>query len=628
MKQAVILAGGKGTRLKERLGDLPKPLIDLDGVPLLERQILLLKKYDFDSVFILVNYQAQKIIDFCNTKNNWDIDIRCIDDGEPRGTAGAILNIIDCLEDEFLVVYGDTMLEVDINRFYDFHMQKQGVAATLFLHPNDHPHDSDLVELNDAKNIIGFNPYPHDDSKYLPNLVNAALYWVSKTALLDYKKLSGLIDFGKNLFPMMLVDGKLLRGYNSPEYIKDVGTPSRIDTAVRDFRSGKIQRASLEKKQKAIFIDRDGTINYEVNHLNNANAFKLMPNVGSSIKKINVAEYKVCVVTNQPVIARGDCSLIELKQIHNKLETLIAKDGAFIDRIFYCPHHPDSGFEGEVKEYKIKCDCRKPNTLMIKNAVDELNIDVEKSWLIGDTSTDIELAKKTGLTSVLVETGYAGTDEKYANTPDFVMEDFSAAIEFILEKYPTLFEKIEKQVSLVNAGDVIFVGGQSRSGKSTFSKILANVLKQRGINSHIIKTDNWLKNSAERGNGVLARHDYVGFSDILEKIRSRKKSIDLSLPFYFKKTRKSLERNFNITVNEKDVVIVEGVIALHYANQYDVHKYYIELREDLRKKRMRREYAIRGEASSFDEIYKSRLEDEFMWVDATAKNSIRVNFNE
>lgn len=107
MKQAVILAGGKGTRLSSRLNGLPKPMIDLCGIPLIERQILLLKRFNFTDVIILVNYASDKIIDFCEKNNNWGLNVTCIDDVEPKGTAGAILNIFEFLNDYFLVIYGD-----------------------------------------------------------------------------------------------------------------------------------------------------------------------------------------------------------------------------------------------------------------------------------------------------------------------------------------------------------------------------------------------------------------------------------------------------------------------------------------------------------------------------------------
>ena len=290
MKQAVILAGGKGTRLKERLGDLPKPLIDLCGKPLLQRQMELLLSHQFTDVLILVNHNAQQIIDFCNTRNNWGINVRCIDDGEPLGTAGAVLSIHDRLFDDFLVMYGDTMLDVDLTRFYNFHASQKNTAATIFLHPNDHPVDSDLVEIDDHALVRKFHPYPHDDDKCYPNLVNAALYYLRRIPLAKIRINKKQLDFGKDLFPWMLENNHLILGYNSFEYIKDCGTPQRIDKVSSDFLSGRIERARLDKKQAAVFLDRDGTINYEVNHLAKQEDFILLPGVGSAIKALNNSE--------------------------------------------------------------------------------------------------------------------------------------------------------------------------------------------------------------------------------------------------------------------------------------------------------------------------------------------------
>ena len=227
MKQLVILAGGKGTRLRERLGNLPKPLVDICGTPLLERQVLLAKQFGITHVLVLVNHAAQMIVDYCASRNNWGLDVECIDDGTPRGTAGATLAVFERLADEFLVMYGDTMLNVDLERFHAFHAQDPASAATLLLHPNDHPHDSDLVELDDASRIIDFHSYPHDASRDYPNLVNAALYWLRKPAFRRWHAKPGIFDFAKELFPAMIQAGVTLRGYNSPEYIKDIGTPAR-----------------------------------------------------------------------------------------------------------------------------------------------------------------------------------------------------------------------------------------------------------------------------------------------------------------------------------------------------------------------------------------------------------------
>ena len=147
--------------------------------------------------------------------------------------------------------------------------------------------------------------------------------------------------------------------YNSPEYIKDCGTPDRLDASIKDFKTGKISNFNLNKPQRVIFLDRDGTINEDVDHLNNIKNFNLLEGVTEAIRLINESNYRCIVITNQPVIARGECSHDELENIHNFMEKLLGNEKAFLDRIYFCPHHPDAGFIGEVPSLKIRCKCRK-----------------------------------------------------------------------------------------------------------------------------------------------------------------------------------------------------------------------------------------------------------------------------
>jgi histidinol-phosphate phosphatase family protein len=628
MKQLVILAGGKGTRLSERLGDLPKPLIDVCGVPLLERQILLAKRYDFERVLILVNYRAEAIVQFCHSKDNWGLDIQCINDGEPRGTAGAVLQVIDHLEDEFLLMYGDTMLEVDLQRFHQYHAADFDAAATLFLHPNDHPHDSDLVDIDECGNIVGFYPYPHDPNSYFPNLVNAALYWIRKPSLLPWIAYSnGVLDFAKQLFPVMLKNGYQLRGYKSPEYIKDCGTPKRIDKVCADFISGKISRASLDYEQMAVFLDRDGTINREVNHLNSVEQFELLPGVENAIRRLNQFEYRVCVVTNQPVIARGECSPQALCKIHNKMETLLGREGAFVDQIVFCPHHPDNGYKGEVPELKIDCHCRKPKTGMIDALVSDLNIARSRSWMIGDTTADILTGRNAGLKSILVETGYGGLDGKYWITPDFIVPDLASGISFILDIYPALTRAIEPLTVSIQPGDVVFIGGQSRSGKSSLSSVMRDVLESRGFNSHIISTDRWLLNEAERGTDVLSRHDAIHINEMMASICDASlRPNKFFLPGYRKSRRENISNIETINVLPLDIVIFEGVVALHFAELLKArHRYFVEIDESVRKERVIREYKIRGYSNENAEaIYLERFLEEVPWVAKTGLGAVHL----
>jgi histidinol-phosphate phosphatase family protein len=430
--QAVILAGGKGTRLAERLGgSLPKPLVDVDGEPLLGRVMRHLMGHGVDDFLLLVNHGAEHIARFVARPEYHGVRVRLVDDGEPRGTAGAVLGAFDDLDDRFIVIYGDTLLNVDITALMAAH-EAAHADATLFLHPNDHPHDSDIVETGDDGRVLRFHPYPHAPGTELPNLVNAALYVVEKRALTPYRGISVPSDFGRNLFPQMLEDGASLRGYASFEYIKDIGTPKRLEKAERALRSGVVARASLSMPQKAVFVDRDGTLNEHRGFLREPGELHLLPGVAEGIARLNENEFRVIVVTNQPVIARGETTFEGLRQIHNRLETLLGEKGAFVDAIYFCPHHPDRGFAGEVPELKIDCDCRKPATGMITRAARALHVDLARSWMIGDTPRDMETARRAGLRAILVRTGEQGRDGDFDVTPEFTCDSFSDAVRIVL----------------------------------------------------------------------------------------------------------------------------------------------------------------------------------------------------
>ena len=629
MRQAVILAGGKGTRLRERLGGRPKPLVDICGVPLLEHQVSLVKRHCFNSVLILVNHAAEQIVHFCAQKSNWNLAIELVDDGTPRGTAGATLAAYDRLAEEFLIIYGDTMLEVDLTRFHARHSQAPAAAATLLLHPNDHPHDSDLVEMDNDGCIRAFHPYPHEFARNYPNLVNAALYWVNKRALLPWRDEPGPLDFAKELFPAMLRRGLTLKGYRSPEYIKDVGTPTRLEQVCCDVRSGKVTRGSLDRPQAMVFMDRDGTINREVDHLANEEQFQLLPGVGASIRRLNASEYRCCVVTNQPVVARGECTEEGLRKIHNKMETLLGREGAYVDGIYYCPHHPHGGYPGERPELKVDCGCRKPKTGLIDRAVADFNVERGRSWMVGDTSVDSEMARRAGLRSILVETGCAGLDYRFWALPDIVVPDLTEAVSFILDRYPLLLSLCSEFAAGIGEGAVVLVGGQSRSGKSTFASVLCDALRARGRMAKVLAADRWLRNEAEREPGVLGRYDMAALQRVVDHLTSRTARAELLLlPAYHKLRRERVESVEQLPVAASDVVVIEGTVALALTTPASVetHRYHVEIAEEERRERVLKEYRLRGmERTQAAQIYASRKVDEFPVVANLGRISVAVS---
>jgi histidinol-phosphate phosphatase family protein len=245
---------------------------------------------------------------------------------------------------------------------------------------------------------------------------------------------NAVLDFGKDLLPAMLRRGAKLLGYNSPEFIKDIGTPQRYDHVCAQYAAGIVQRSSLAVPQPAVFLDRDGTLVPEVSAqgLRSAEELELLPGVAEAIHALNHAGVRAILVTNQPVVAKGFCTEADLRQIHNKLETLLGREHAFLDRIYYCPHHPEKGFPGERPELKIACACRKPQPGLILQAQRDLNIDLAQSWMIGDTTTDVQTARNAGVKSILVRTGHGGKDGKHAVTPDHAFDTLREAVRFVL----------------------------------------------------------------------------------------------------------------------------------------------------------------------------------------------------
>lgn len=447
--KTVIMAGGRGTRIAELFPDIPKPLIPIksgSGVvkPVLQWEIESLRNQGFKDIILTVSHMHEKIEAYFGDGSKYGVHIQYFVEAAPLGNAGALFKLRNQLDAPFLLLNADVIFEIDFNRFIAFHMKKKaecGGLATIFTHPNNHPYDSGIVITDDYNCVTAWLTKEDKRSEYYKNRVNAGLHVIDPKILdmaverdkinveligcLDENGKIRRVDLDRQILKPICEKGVVF-SYDSPEYVKDMGTPERYEQVSRDFFSGIVAAKNLKNRQKAIFLDRDGTINKYVGFLRDTEEFELIDGVAEAIKKINSSRYLAIVVTNQPVIARGEVTASQLQKIHDKMETLLGQEGAYIDALYYCPHHPHRGYEGEITDLKIDCNCRKPKPGLLLRAAEDFNIDLNSSWIIGDGATDIKAGQNAGTHTVLIGTGEYGQN--------ITTNSLLSAVEKILDK--------------------------------------------------------------------------------------------------------------------------------------------------------------------------------------------------
>lgn len=406
--KTVIMAGGKGTRIASVNAEVPKPMIPILGKPILEYQLECLRDQGYTEFILVIGHLGHVVKDYFGdgggispaTGKPFGVSIEYVVEEEPLGTAGALCLLRDALTEDFLLLCGDVIFDIDVRRFYDFHRETGGLA-TLFTHPNSHPYDSGIIAADEKGRVTAWL-HKEEPRLYYRNRVNAGLHFFSpkifETGLFDTLR---KIDLDREVLKPLIPTG-MLYVYDSPEYVKDMGTPDRFYAVSDDIRTGKVHAKNLSNPQKCVFLDRDGTLNKYVGFLRNIDELTLIDGVSEAVRKINESGYLAILVTNQPVIARGEVTVEELRRIHDKLETLLGMDGAYLDAIYYCPHHPHKGYEGEIPELKFDCDCRKPKPGMLLRAAKDFNIDLCASFMVGDGENDVLAGNAAGCTSVLL----------------------------------------------------------------------------------------------------------------------------------------------------------------------------------------------------------------------------------
>ncbi len=388
----VIMAGGRGTRIASVNAEVPKPMIPICGKPILQHQIECLQKQGFRDIVLVIGYLGTVIEEYFEDGSHYGVQITYIKEEEPLGTAGALYYLKGSIKEDFLLLNGDIIWNVDIGRFQEAH-RKCGGLATIFTHPNSHPFDSGVIQTDETGRVTGWLT-KEDERLWYKNRVNAGLHMLSPE-ILDLFEAPVKRDLDRDVLKPLILTGQLFV-YDSPEYVKDMGTPKRYYAVAADMESGLVERRNLSNRQKAVFLDRDGTVNRYVGFLTHIEDMELVKGAAEAIRRINESGYLAVIVTNQPVIARGEVSEEELAEIHRKLETLLGNEGAYVDDIFYCPHHPHKGYAGERPEYKIECECRKPKPGLLLQAAEKYHIDLQDSWMIGDGIADMEAGLRAG----------------------------------------------------------------------------------------------------------------------------------------------------------------------------------------------------------------------------------------
>lgn len=426
--KAVILAGGLGTRITSISSKIPKSMIEVSGKSVLERQILCLKKEGIRDFLIITGHLGEIIENRFKDGKEFGVKIEYFHEDTPLGTGGALFKLKDVLTEDFLLINGDLVFDIFVDRFYRFHKERDALV-TLLTHPNDHPSDSSLIVENDDCSVdewIDKNE-KHDS---FSNRLNSGIHLISPR-LLSMFDFSGKVDLDKDVLRRAVETGKVF-SYNSTEYVHDMGTPERLRQVSADIDSGIVEAKNFSKKQKAVFVDRDGTLNVYKGYISSANEIELLDGAAEAVRKLNRMGYPVIVITNQAVIARGDCTFSQLREIHNRLEMLLGENGAYVNAIYFCPHHPDRGFEGERIEYKIPCKCRKPEPGLLLQAAVDFNIDLSKSYMVGDDVTDIYAGRKAGCKTAFLSCGRCV--EAPENTPIYEsLLDFAERIEKYVE---------------------------------------------------------------------------------------------------------------------------------------------------------------------------------------------------
>jgi len=435
------------------------------------------------------------------------------------------------------------------------------------------------------------------------------------------------------LLPTMIASGMRIAAYNTPEYFRDVGTPARHATAERDVAAGRVRALNLTHRRPAIFFDCDGVLNEEPGFQGvlTAEHVTLIPGAGAAVRRAREAGVFAVGVTNRPQVAKGLVTFDGLALILGRLEALLAADGGVLDRIYFCPHHPEAGFPGEIPALKVRCECRKPGTLLLQRAVNELPIDLRRSPLIGDSLRDIGAARGFGIWAYGVRTGAGCSDgERYHRetrippVPDLMFDNVSEAVDFSLE-YVSLAAPVVSAIKRLMDGAsrplVLGVCGRSRAGKSVTAHAIVRALAEQDIACLHVRLDDWIVPAADRGPDCSAefRNRVPEMPNLVRALRMGR---SVRAPGYNAATRGAGEPVIYDPAG-RSVIVLEGSFAGHQTIRTLLDSaVFVATSEELQRTRFAAFYRWKGlNDNAIEDLWSERTDDEWPAVDAQRENA-------
>ena len=428
--QVAVLMGGLGTRLKEFTKECPKPLVDVEGRPFFDYSLKLLMHHGFRKFLFLIGYRAEMIEEYYGDGSRLGISITyCYDGKELLGTGGAVRRAYDLLEDDFLLMYGDSFMDIDYEEtvYRYFEGKQRGMKALMTVLKNGNRFDRSNVIMNGREIEL------YDKQDIMPEMdyIDYGVCMYSKDLLDDYEYGA---KFDIAVLQKQLSIEKKLAAHIVTKRFYEIGSPESL----KEFRE--YVRHRFNESHPAVFLDRDGVLNEivfnedteQMDSPQRLSEFRPFPEAADALKKIKEKGYYVFIVTNQPGAAKGKSSLKTLYDINTMYAEQLSEQGTDIDGIFMCPHYPKMS-EYTKEEFLIKtCDCRKPKPGLLLRPRDIYNIDYENSYMIGDSFTDVLAGEAAGVKTIYIGELKCDACKKLCDIePAYIVHNVSEAADII-----------------------------------------------------------------------------------------------------------------------------------------------------------------------------------------------------